>query len=473
MREFRSEDAGVADDGGLIRISGSIECVIYSNEENGYAICDMGTDDGDEMITVVGTLPMIAEGDCVAVWGRWVHNPKYGKQFRVEQYERELPADVNAIRRYLASGAVRGVGAKTAERIIAEFGEDTFDVMENHPEWLASIKGISAKKAEEIGEDFRAKSGIRNAMLFFRDFFGAAMTVRIYKSFGSRAVEIAKQNPYRLCEEVEGIGFEKADAMAQKLGLEPDGQARLQSGVRYLLSYNAGQSGHTCLPYDKLVASGAQMLGTGAEHIREAIAGLQASGKCKTVLRGGVHYVYDRAAYESERYIASKMMLLDRLCAAVDLEDIESFIIKEEIANGVRYAAGQRRAIAEALIHGIFVLTGGPGTGKTTVVRALIDIFDSMDFSVALAAPTGRAAKRLSESTSHEAKTIHRLLEMSRGEGEALAFQRDENNLLEEHVIIVDEASMIDSALMCALLKAIKPGARLIIIGDADQLPSV
>ena len=473
MREFRSEDAGVADDGGLIRISGSIECVIYSNEENGYAICDMGTDDGDEMITVVGTLPMIAEGDCVAVWGRWVHNPKYGKQFRVEQYERELPADVNAIRRYLASGAVRGVGAKTAERIIAEFGEDTFDVMENHPEWLASIKGISAKKADEIGEDFRAKSGIRNAMLFFRDFFGAAMTVRIYKSFGSRAVEIAKQNPYRLCEEVEGIGFEKADAMAQKLGLEPDGQARLQSGVRYLLSYNAGQSGHTCLPYDKLVASGAQMLGTGAENIREAIAGLQAAGKCKTVLRGGVHYVYDRAAYESERYIASKMMLLDRLCAAVDLEDIESFIIKEEIANGVRYAAGQRRAIAEALIHGIFVLTGGPGTGKTTVVRALIDIFDSMDFSVALAAPTGRAAKRLSESTSHEAKTIHRLLEMSRGEGEALAFQRDENNLLEEHVIIVDEASMIDSALMCALLKAIKPGARLIVIGDADQLPSV
>ena len=473
MREFRSEEAVVENDGGLIRISGSIECVIYSNEENGYAICDMGTDDGDEMITVVGTLPMIAEGDCVAVWGRWVHNPKYGKQFRVEQYERELPADVNAIRRYLASGAVRGVGAKTAERIIAEFGEDTFDVMENHPEWLAAIKGISAKKAEEIGEDFRAKSGIRNAMLFFRDFFGAAMTVRIYKSFGSRAVEIAKQNPYRLCEEVDGIGFEKADAMAQKLGLESDGQARLQSGVRYLLNYNAGQSGHTCLPYDKLVASGAQMLGTGEENIREAIAGLQSSGKCKTVQRGGVHYVYDRVAYDAERYIAGKMMLLDRLCAAVDLEDIESFIIKEEIANGVRYAAGQRRAIAEALIHGIFVLTGGPGTGKTTVVRALIDIFDSMDFSVALAAPTGRAAKRLSESTSHEAKTIHRLLEMSRAEGEALAFQRDENNLLEEHVIIVDEASMIDSALMCALLKAIKPGARLIIIGDADQLPSV
>ena len=415
------ERPGTGNDGGLIRISGSIESVIYSNEENGYAICDMGTDDGDEMITIVGTLPMITEGDCVAVWGRWTHNPKYGKQFRVEQYEREMPADVNAIRRYLASGTIRGVGPKTAERIIAEFGEDTMDVMENHPEWLATIKGISAKKAEEIGEDFRAKAGIRNAMLFFREYFGAAMTVRIYKQFGSRAVEIAKKNPYRLCEEVDGIGFERADAMAQQLGLSQDGQDRLRSGLRYLLRYNAGQSGHVCLPYDKLAAGGAQMLGTDEENIREAIRVLIAEGKCKMALWDGVGYVYDRAAYDAERYIAAKMKLLDRLCAAVDLEDIESFILKEEAANGVQYAAGQRRAIADALVHGVFVLTGGPGTGKTTVVRALIDIFSGMDLKVALAAPTGRAAKRLSESTCREAKTIHRRLEMTRAEGEELA----------------------------------------------------
>ena len=405
------------EDGGLIRISGSIESVIFSSEETGYAICDMGTDDGDEMITIVGTLPMIAEGDCVAVWGRWIHSPKYGKQFRVEQYEREMPADVNAMRRYLASGAVRGIGPKTAMRIIEEFGEDTFDVIENHPEWLSTIKGISARKAEEIGEEFRAKSGIRNAMLFFRDYFGAALTVRIYKTFGSRSVEIAKGNPYRLCEEVEGIGFEKADAMAKQLGIASDGQDRLKSGVRYLLRYNAGQSGHVCLPYDKLAQGGAQMLGTEEENIREAIRALIAEGKCKMTLWDGVGYVYDRAAYDAERYIASKMKLIDRLCAAVDLEDIESFIRKEEATNGVCYAAGQRRAIADALVHGVFVLTGGPGTGKTTVVRALIDIFNGMDLKVALAAPTGRAAKRLSESTCCEAKTIHRLLEMTRAEG--------------------------------------------------------
>ena len=469
MERGQRQDA----DGGLIRISGSIESVIYSNEDNGYAICDMGTDDGDEMITIVGTLPMIAEGDCVAVWGRWIHNPKYGDQFRVEQYEREMPAGVSAIRRYLASGSIRGVGAKTADRIVAEFGEDTFDVMENHPEWLATIKGITAKRAEEIGEEFRAKSGIRNAMIFFRDYFGAALTVRIYKQFGTHAVEIAKQNPYRLCEEVEGIGFEKADSMAQQLGLSRDGQDRIKSGLRYLLRYNAAQSGHVCLPYDKLAQGGAQMLSTDEENVREAIRSLVAEGKCKMTVWDGVGYVYDRAAYDAEHYIATKMKLLDRLCDAIGMEDIESLILKEEAVGGMHYAAGQRRAIAEALVHGVFVLTGGPGTGKTTVVRALIDIFSSMDLKVALAAPTGRAAKRLSESTCREAKTVHRLLEMTRAEGEALSFQRDENNLLDEHVVIVDEASMIDNGLMCALLKAIKPGARLIIIGDADQLPSV
>lgn len=466
-------DVGTVLENGLIRITGSIESVIFSSEETGYSICDMGTDEGDRMITIVGEMPYIAEGDCVAVYGRWVRNPKYGEQFRVEQYERELPADVGAIRRYLASGAVKGVGARTADRIVEMFGEDAFEVMEHHPEWLSQIKGISMKKALEIGDDFCAKAGIRSAMLFFREFFGAALTVRIYNRFKAKAVEIAKENPYRLCEEIEGIGFEKADAMAVKLGYARDGRERLMSGMRYLLRYNGMQSGHVCLPRDKMIEAGVQMLGCSREGISAAVGELLSLGKCRAVCRDGVTYIYDREAYDDEVYIASKLALLDKLCPRVDIEDIASFIRREEARVGMEYAEGQRRAIREALGRGVFLLTGGPGTGKTTVVRALIDIFTSMDFKVALAAPTGRAAKRLSESTSREARTIHRLLEMGRADGDRLAFLRDENNLLEEQVIIVDEVSMVDNALLCALLKAIKPGARLILIGDADQLPSV
>ena len=457
---------------GLTQLKGSVEHIIYTNEDNGYTVLDFGTE--EDVVTACGIMPYVGEGDSLILWGNWVHNPKYGRQFKVEQYERDLPADSVAILRYLSSRTVKGVGPKLAERIVEHFGEETLDVMENHPEWLADVPGISPKKAEAIGEDFKAKAGIRSAMMFFRDYFGAAMTVRIYKQYGSAAVDIAKRNPYRLCEEVDGIGFERADQMAMSLGMDPGGEERLMSGVRYLLTSNAAQNGHLCLPREKLVEAAAGLLQADPAKVEAAVTAQLEQGGLVLRRYGGMNLVYAAATDREERYVAEKLLLLDKLCPAVDSGDVARFIRREELDQGVTYAAEQKKAIYDALSHGVMVLTGGPGTGKTTVVRALLHIFCSMDLSVALCAPTGRAAKRLSESTSTEAKTIHRLLEMEFEEGGGQGhFRRCEQDLLEESVIIVDEASMVDGALMCSLCKAIKPGAHLILIGDADQLPSV
>ena len=430
----------------LQKLEGSIEHVIYSNEENGYAICDMAVAD-DEIVTIVGTLPMIAAGDNLVVYGQWTHNPKYGRQFSVSQYERMMPADTASILRYLASGAIKGVGPKTAMRIVEEFGEDTFDVIENHPDWLAEIKGISRKSAREISERFREQAGMRSVMMFFRNYFGAAITIRIYKRWGSASVDIAKKNPYRLCNEIEGIGFERADSMASELGVTKDNFDRVMSGIRYVLTQSAIQNGHSCLPDQKLIDATVQLLGVTKESADEAISVLLKSGALRYTRSGDTRLIYDSASYDAEKYIAEKLVLLDRMSSAISLPDIDRFIEREEAQNGLSYASKQKQAISDALRYGVMVLTGGPGTGKTTVVKALIHIFDSMGLDIALAAPTGRAAKRLSESTSREAKTIHRLLEMNYDGGSTPTFNRNEFDQLEEDVIIVDEASMIDTAL--------------------------
>ena len=464
----------IADDGGLIKLQGSVEHVIYTNEENGYTVIDFGTDD-DDLITITGILPYVSEGDSLIVYGEWKHNQKYGRQFAVSEYERYMPANASAILRYLSSGAIKGIGKKTAAKIVEEFGDETLDVLENHPDWLSDIPGISLKKAKGICEDFKSKAGIRSAMMFFRDYFGAAITVKIYKRWGSACIDIAKANPYRLCDEIDGIGFERADSMAQKLGLDQNSESRLISGIAHVLKHNAAQNGHVCLPREILVKASCSLLGADTESINMAIDDMIAMRRLKYSLFNNVIFLYDSYSYDCEAYIAEKLDLLDKVCPAGSLADANFFIDKEERTNGIQYAALQKKAIINALECGVMLLTGGPGTGKTTIVKALIDIFESMDMKVALAAPTGRAAKKLSEATSHEAKTIHRLLEFeySKEDGDRPGFRRNENDLLDENVVIIDESSMIDSILMCSLLKAIKPGARLILIGDSDQLPSI
>ena len=464
----------IADENGLIKLHGSIEHVIYANEENGYTVADFGTDD-DDLITITGIMPYIAEGDSLIIFGEWKHNPKYGRQFAVSEYEKYMPADASAILRYLSSGAIKGIGKKTAAKVVEEFGDDTLDVLENHPDWLSDIPGISLKKAKQICEDFKSKAGIRSAMMFFRDYFGAATTVKIYKRWGSACIDIAKANPYRLCDEIEGIGFERADSMAEKLGIDRNSESRLISGIEHVLKHNAAQNGHVCLPRDILVKASCSLLGAEEENVNIAIDDMIAMRRLKYSLFNNVIYIYDSYSYDCEVYIAEKLDLINKVCPAISLKDANYFIEKEERLNSITYAALQKKAIINALEYGVMLLTGGPGTGKTTIVKALIDIFDSMDLPVALAAPTGRAAKKLSESTSHEAKTIHRLLEFEYESEDSSrpGFRRNENDLLDESVIIIDESSMIDNYLMCSLLKAIKPGARLILIGDSDQLPSI
>ena len=457
---------------GLERFSGSVEGVIYANEENGYTVFDFALDNG-EVVTATGTLPYLAEGDSMVVYGKWVHNAKYGTQLQVFEYESVMPETETAMLRYLASGAVKGIGPKIAARIVAEFGEDTFDIMENHPEWLSQVQGISRKRALEIGEDFRAKAGMRAAMMLFREPFGAEATIRMYRRWGTAAVEVAKRNPYVLCDEIEGIGFEKADAFAASLGFAKDSSERLRGGIGHVLTRNALQNGHTCLPRDTLITMASATLGVEEALVGEVLSELLGQGRLTCIKNGEEPYIFEKYTYECEKYIADKLALLDKTCISADIREIDRFIEREELAHGLTYAGLQRQAIIDAMSSGVMVLTGGPGTGKTTVVRALLRIFNSMGLKVALASPTGRAAKRLSESTQSEAKTVHRLLEFSYERENEAVFLRNEHNCLDENVVIIDEMSMTDTFLFCALLKAVKPGAHLILIGDADQLPSV
>ncbi len=452
-------------------IEGLVENVIFSNETNGYTVCEL--DIGKELVTVVGIMPYLNAGETIRAKGKWETHSTYGKQFKVDYYEKQLPASGDAMIKYLSSGMIKGIGGVTAKRIVEQFGEETFNVIEFHPEWLTDIKGVTKKKAEEISDSFKSQFGVRSIMMFCRDFFGPATIMKIYKKWGSGAVDSINRNPYILCDQIHGIGFESADRLAASIGFAQDSEFRIASGIKYMLSYNAANHGHTYIPRDKLLKLAADTLEVPEEKVEAPLTALETSREVVTKEIKGRPCTFLRDYYEAEQYTVVKMTLLDKLCEKSSIDNIEYMIKQVEAESGVEYARLQRKAIMAAVNNGVMILTGGPGTGKTTIIRAVITIYERMGFKIALAAPTGRAAKRMSEATQYEAKTVHRLLDMEYMAGEKSKFRRNEHNLLDENVIIIDEASMIDTLLMDALLKAIKPGSRLMIIGDADQLPSV
>ena len=458
-------------DAQYVEIQGTVENIVYSNDETGYTVCDIAVGEA-ELYTLVGIMPYLAEGEIIKALGNWQIHQNFGKQFRVEFYEKQLPSNSEAIYRYLSSRTVKGIGAVTARKIVDRFGEDTFDILENHPDWLTEINGISEKKAREIGESFRTQFGIRTVMMFCREFFGPMISVRIYRKWGVAAVDMIKADPYILCEEIYGISFSKADAVAKSLGVVNE-ESRIKSGIKYFINLNGIQNGHCYIPLAKLVPALSDTLGVSTEVVKNVLDLLKTEGEvCFAELSGRI-CVYLKKYYDAEQYITKKLYNLDRMCIKVEFSDIDRFVQRIEETEGIEYALMQRKAITKAVNSGVFILTGGPGTGKTTIIKGVMRILDDMAYKIALCAPTGRAAKRMSEATQCEAKTIHRLLEMEYSRDNEPEFFRNEKNLLDEDVIIVDEASMVDIFLLEALLKAMKPAARLILIGDADQLPSV
>ena len=453
-------------------LAGIVDSVIFQSDDTGYTVCEIECEDGLPAV-LVGTMPYIAEGDNIIALGKWTVHSTYGKQFRVESYEKVLPTSENDILRYLASGAIKGIGPKTAEKIVEKFGSDTFDIIENHHEWLSDIPGISKRKADDLNSSFIQMSGARNVMMFCSDYFSSDLSMKIYNKWGGSAIDIIKSNPFRLCSEFVGIGFIKADSIAASCGLPYDSKSRIESGIFHLLSNAAHSNGHTCLPRKKLTDATSELLSIEFDKIDEIIAELVIMGKLIEKEFQNDYYIYDPKMRLAEEYVARKLFQLDKLCASINKSDTEAFILKTEREAGIKYAPMQKQAIYAALNNGVTILTGGPGTGKTTIIKALISIFESIGCDVALAAPTGRAAKRMSEATGYEAKTVHRLLEMEFKSGNELKFVRNASFLLDENVFIIDESSMLDIQLTEALLLAIKPGSRIIFIGDRDQLPSV
>lgn len=456
----------------MITFQGIIEEIIFSNEINGYTVCELRND--EDIITAVGFMPFVNVGEMLKVSGKWVTHPDYGEQLKVELYEKMLPQTAEALEKYLSSGLIKGVGPATAKKIIKRFGEDAVNIIQFHPEKLSEIKGINLEKALRIGQAFLEQRGLRDVVMFFQEYgISPTYAAKIFKAFGPDTIEEIKSNPYRLSDEVFGISFKTADRIAKSLGIDPSSKYRISSGIKYVLS-QAAVNGHTFVSDEKLREYTSNLLDVDIENINDALVSLTLGKSICVEKSEDLAKVYLSSFYHAELSVCRKLVELSSIGFNGNINDFEDRIKEVQRKEGIILAEKQKEAIREALINGVLVITGGPGTGKTTIIKSIISLLDSEGYEFVLAAPTGRAAKRMSEATGYEAKTIHRLLEIGyAGNDDELVFMKTEANPIEADVVIIDEMSMVDIILMNHLLKAVACGTRLILVGDVDQLPSV
>ena len=453
-------------------INGIISSVIYLNDENGYAVVRIETDSG-EMVTAVGCLPYIAPGEMISAEGSWVTHAQHGRQFKIEQSNRLLPTSADGIYEYLAGSTVKGIGPATAALIVDRFKEKSLDVLEMHPEKLAEIKGISLTKAKDLSASFKKQAGVRRLTEFLCAYgIQPLVALKLYRAYGSSALETVHENPYIIAASHIGASFAEADNLALELGIEGNSINRISAAVLFELQHNSG-NGHCFIPADKLIAATSKLISIPADLVSEAIDSLAENGGivCDTVANLNACYLAE--LYEAETYTAERLKSMVGL-KTKSSANVERLISKLENMYGISYAPLQKQSIELALNNRILVITGGPGTGKTTILKGILSLFDELEIETLLAAPTGRAAKRMSELTGREASTIHRLLGAKMSEdGQSVIFSKHEGDPLNCDALILDECSMVDITLMCTLLRALKPGCRLVLVGDADQLPSV
>ena len=452
------------------KLAGYVEHIIYRNADNGYTVLNLVS--GEAEITCVGIFSAIAEGENIEASGDYTDHPTYGKQFKVESFEEKAPEDEEAIERYLGSGAIRGIGLALAARIVRRFKADTFRIIEEEPERLAEVKGISERKAMEIADQVNEKRDLRQAMIFLQQ-YGITMNlaVKVYQQYGQEVYGIIRENPYQLADDIEGVGFRTADEIAVRVGIRMDSDFRIRSGILYVL-LQASTEGHTYLPEEELTRRTGQLLEVGEEQIEKQYMDLAIERKI--IMKQGENQtqIYAASFYYMEANTATMLKQLNVSYDVPDLE-IEERVRRIEKQTGMELDEHQMTAVKEAVRNGLLIITGGPGTGKTTTINTIIKYFEMEGLDIFLAAPTGRAAKRMSETTGFEARTIHRMLELNGGVDGAAGFERNEQNPLETDVVIIDEMSMVDISLMHALLKAVAVGTRLILVGDVNQLPSV